>query len=103
MSVFRHAPEQYFAKGLNRYRREDGDKDEGKGTIPNFRPQIDVLTDPPGHGLIETQTCKKNQSPTEQIQYAQYEAPTPAVISAQQNDNDQDNVNKVESHKLREE
>src|SRR6185503_7599042 len=97
MSLFPHAPEQCLTEGLNRHGRQDGDKDEGKRTIPNFRPQIDVHTNPPGQWLIEPQAGKKNQSPTQQIEYAQYEAAAPAVNGAQQNDHDQDNINKVES------
>jgi len=49
--------------------------------------------------LIETEAGKKNQSPTKQIEYAEYETAPPAVNDAEQNHHYQNNVDEIKSHK----
>ena len=66
--------------------------------VPNLGPQVNVWTNPARDGLVVAQTCQQAQYPTGKVQHAMNK-PTPVAIEhAQQNDNREQNVDRVNCH-----
>src|SRR5215210_8890752 len=86
---------------MNNDASEYCDKHKSDWLVPHFRPNVDVCSEPARDRLVVTQTHNQTHHPTGEVQHPMNKPAAVAVEQAQGNHDYQQNVDRINSHRIR--